>query len=118
MSLGGFSRVNLANLPTPLESLPRFSKKIGRGLTLYIKRDDQTGLATGGNKARKLEFLLADAIQKKADTVITASPLSPNTKFIQAMEEMVPEIYPIGDCNEPGLIKDAIAAGARVGHTI
>jgi 2,4-dienoyl-CoA reductase (NADPH2) len=54
----------------------------------------------------------------EADTVITASPLSPNTEFIQAMEEMVPEIYPIGDCNEPGLIKDAIAAGARVGHTI
>ena len=54
----------------------------------------------------------------EADTVITALPLSPNTEFIKAMEEVVPELYPIGDCNEPGLIKDAIAAGARVGHTI
>ena len=54
----------------------------------------------------------------KADTVITASPLSPNIKFFTAMEGMVPEIFPIGDCNEPGLIKDAIAAGARIAYTI
>ncbi len=82
MSLDRFSRVNLANLPTPLESLPRFSKMIGGGVNLYIKRDDQTGLATGGNKARKLDFLLADALLKKADTVITAgAPISNHTRM-------------------------------------
>ena len=54
----------------------------------------------------------------EADTIITALPLSPNNEFIKIMEEMIPEVYPIGDCNNPGLIKDAIAAGARVGHTI
>ncbi len=82
LSLDRFSRVNLANLPTPLESLPRFSKKIGGGVNLFIKRDDQTGLATGGNKARKLEFLLADALKKKADTVITAgAPISNHARM-------------------------------------
>ena len=55
------TRVGLAHLPTPLEEMPRFSAALG-GPRLLIKRDDQTGLATGGNKARKLEFLIADAL--------------------------------------------------------
>ncbi len=62
-------RLPLAHLPTPLEPLPRLSKELG--LRLFIKRDDQTGLAGGGNKTRKLEFLVADALTQKADMLIT-----------------------------------------------
>jgi D-cysteine desulfhydrase len=63
-------RVHLAHLPTPVEPLARLSKLLG-GPELYIKRDDQTGLATGGNKTRKLEFLIAEALAQGADHVIT-----------------------------------------------
>jgi len=63
-------RVSIAHLPTPLEPLPRLTAQLG-GPALWIKRDDQTGLATGGNKARKLEFLVADALAGGADTLIT-----------------------------------------------
>ncbi len=70
-------RVRLAHLPTPIEPLPRLSKLLG-GPELYIKRDDQTGLATGGNKTRKLEFLIAQALEAGADTVITAGSTQSN----------------------------------------
>ncbi|MEZ4592770.1 MAG: D-cysteine desulfhydrase family protein [Chloroflexota bacterium] len=63
-------RKPLAYLPTPLEKLERLSKHLG-GPDIYIKRDDQTGLATGGNKTRKLEFLVADAIAQGCDHLIT-----------------------------------------------
>lgn len=64
-------RVSLAQLPTPLHPLPRLTEALG-GPQLYIKRDDLTGLATGGNKSRKLEFLMAAAQREGADCVITA----------------------------------------------
>jgi L-cysteate sulfo-lyase len=64
-------RVSLGFFPTPLHALPRLSEKLG-GPKLFIKRDDQTGLATGGNKTRKLEFLVADALDRHMDTLITA----------------------------------------------
>ncbi len=70
-------RVPIAHLPTPLEEMPRLSEALG-GPRLLVKRDDQTGLATGGNKARKLEFLLADALEKQADTIITAGAVQSN----------------------------------------
>jgi D-cysteine desulfhydrase len=70
-------RVRLAHLPTPIELLPRLSKYLG-GPELFVKRDDQTGLATGGNKARKLEFLLAEALKQGADSVITAGAAQSN----------------------------------------
>lgn len=63
-------RVRLACLPTALEELPNLSRALG-GPRIFIKRDDNTGLAVGGNKARKLEFLVADALAKGADTLIT-----------------------------------------------
>ena len=65
------SRVSLAHLPTPLEELSRLRQALGGGPRLLIKRDDQTGLATGGNKTRKLEFVVADALGQGADTLIT-----------------------------------------------
>jgi len=64
------ARKSLAFLPTPIIKLERLSKFLG-GPSIYMKRDDQTGLALGGNKTRKLEFLLGDAIAKGCDTVIT-----------------------------------------------
>lgn len=70
-------RLRFAHLPTPLESLPRLSEALGRP-RLLVKRDDQTGLALGGNKTRKLEFLLAEAQSQGARTIITAGALQSN----------------------------------------
>jgi D-cysteine desulfhydrase len=64
-------RLSLAKLPTPIDELAKLSQQLG-GPRLLVKRDDLTGLATGGNKTRKLEFLIADALQRNADAVITA----------------------------------------------
>jgi D-cysteine desulfhydrase family pyridoxal phosphate-dependent enzyme len=69
MNLDSLPRVKLAALPTPLQELPRLSKLLNR--RLWIKRDDLTGLAEGGNKTRKLEFLCADAMRCGADTLVT-----------------------------------------------
>ncbi len=63
-------RVNLAHLPTPVELLERATDQLG-GPRLLIKRDDQTGLATGGNKTRKLEFLVGQALAGRADVLVT-----------------------------------------------
>lgn len=70
-------RLSIAHLPTPLEPLPRLTAHLG-GPDLWVKRDDQTGLATGGNKARKLEFLVADALRNEADTLITCGAAQSN----------------------------------------
>ena len=70
MKLDSLPRLKLAQLPTPLQELSRLGQLLG-GPKLLVKRDDQTGLALGGNKTRKLEFLIADALKKGADTVIT-----------------------------------------------
>ncbi len=63
-------RVPIAHLPTPIEELSRLSKHLG-GPEIYIKRDDLTGLATGGNKTRKLEFLVAEALAQGKDHLLT-----------------------------------------------
>ncbi len=75
--LDALPRVRLAYLPTPIDPLPNLSRHLG-GPALFIKRDDQTGLATGGNKTRKLEFLLAQALLAGASTVITAGSTQSN----------------------------------------
>ncbi|TRZ92022.1 D-cysteine desulfhydrase family protein [bacterium] len=72
-----FPRVDLIHLPTPLRKLDALTAELG-GPEIYIKRDDLTGLAFGGNKSRKLEFILADILEKKADTVITWGSLQSN----------------------------------------
>lgn len=77
MHLSRFPRVRLAHLPTPIEPLSRLSGYIG-GPRFYVKRDDCTGLATGGNKTRKLEFLMAEALAQGADTVITQGAVQSN----------------------------------------
>jgi 1-aminocyclopropane-1-carboxylate deaminase/D-cysteine desulfhydrase-like pyridoxal-dependent ACC family enzyme len=70
-------RLRFAHLPTPVEPLPRLSALLG-GPRLLVKRDDQTGLAMGGNKTRKLEYLLAEAQSHGARTLITAGAVQSN----------------------------------------
>ncbi len=77
MLLSRFPRVSLAHLPTPLEHLPRLSKHLG-GPEIYVKRDDCTGLGTGGNKTRKLEFLMADAQAHDATAIVTQGAVQSN----------------------------------------
>ena len=77
MLLSRFPRLHLAHRNTPLEFMPRLSKHLG-GPRLYVKRDDCTGLASGGNKTRKLEFLMAQALELNADTVITQGAVQSN----------------------------------------
>jgi L-cysteate sulfo-lyase len=72
-----FPRTELVHRPTPLRRLDRLSKELG-GPEIWIKRDDLTGLAFGGNKSRKLEFILADALDKRADVIITWASLQSN----------------------------------------
>jgi D-cysteine desulfhydrase family pyridoxal phosphate-dependent enzyme len=70
-------RIRFAHLPTPVEELPRLSEALG-GPTILVKRDDQTGLAFGGNKTRKLEFLIAEAQEQGADVLISAGAFQSN----------------------------------------
>lgn len=69
--------VDLGFFPTPLHPLRRLSAHLG-GPEIWVKRDDQTGLATGGNKTRKLRFLVADALAQGADTLVTAGAMQSN----------------------------------------
>src|SRR2546428_8382205 len=77
VQLGNLPRIKLAHLPTPLEEAPRLSDYL-HGPRIWIKRDDLTGLALGGNKARKLEFLLGQARQQGCDVVITVGAVQSN----------------------------------------
>jgi L-cysteate sulfo-lyase len=77
MLLTGFPRVSLAHLPTRLEFMPRLSEHLG-GPEIWVKRDDCTGLATGGNKTRKLEFSMGEALGLDADTIITVGAVQSN----------------------------------------
>ena len=69
-------RLPLANLPTPIERLPRLSERLG--VELFVKRDDLTGFLTSGNKIRKLEFLVAEALAEGCDTLVTCGALQSN----------------------------------------
>ncbi len=69
-------QINLARLPTPVQPMRRFGEKLA--VDLYVKRDDLTGAALSGNKIRKLEFVLADALAQNADTVITCGGAQSN----------------------------------------
>lgn len=77
MDLARFPRFRLCHAPTPLEPMDRLSALLG-GPRLWVKRDDCTGLATGGNKTRKLEFLIGAALAEGADTVLTVGATQSN----------------------------------------
>lgn len=75
--LAGLPRVHLGHWPTPLEPADRLSEFLG-GPRIWLKRDDCSGLASGGNKTRKLEYLLGDAVAQGADTVVTFGAIQSN----------------------------------------
>jgi L-cysteate sulfo-lyase len=75
--LGKVPRVDIAFLPTPLQELPRLRKRLG-GPRIWMKRDDVTGLAFGGNKARKLEYMIADVLAQGADVIVTSAAAQSN----------------------------------------
>jgi len=112
MDLSRFARRRYTRGPTPIEPMPRFSTALaascpgGKGPEVWIKRDDLLGLSPGGNKTRKLEFLVADALQQGADTLITCgAPQSNHCRLTLAaavkeglkcrfvIEERVPNSY-------------------------
>ena len=72
-----FPKKNLIHLPTPFQKLENLTRSLG-GPEIFIKRDDLTGLAFGGNKSRKLEFIIQDALDKKADVIITWASVQSN----------------------------------------
>ena len=101
-----FPRVSLANIPTPLELLENLRRRVG-GPKLLVKRDDNTGLAMGGNKVRQLEFYLGEAVANGADTVIASGAVQSNhgrltaaaaarlgLKCIVQLENRVPNMKP------------------------
>jgi D-cysteine desulfhydrase len=105
MNLSRFPRRRYTEGFTPIEKMSRLSAAVG-GPTLYIKRDDLLGLAAGGNKTRKLEFLVADALDKGADTLVTCGAVQSNhcrltlaaavkegLKCFLVLEERVPGSY-------------------------
>ncbi len=77
LNLAQFPKVQLCHQPTPIEKLSRLTEHLA-GANLFIKRDDCTGLATGGNKTRKLEFLVGEAIQQGADILVTQGAVQSN----------------------------------------
>jgi len=105
MNLSQFPRRRYTAGKTPIEFLPNFTQAVG-GPNIYIKRDDLLGLTAGGNKTRKLEFLVADALEKGSDTLITCGAVQSNhcrltlaaavkegMKCRLVLEERVPNSY-------------------------
>lgn len=79
MDLSRFPRISFGHLPTPLEAMPRLRAVLGADCpTLLVKRDDCTGLATGGNKTRKLEFLMGEAVAQGAGAIVTFGAVQSN----------------------------------------
>jgi L-cysteate sulfo-lyase len=98
VNLGVLPRVRLANLPTPLQELPNLTRILD-GPRIFVKRDDLTGLAFGGNKTRKLEYLMADAINHKADCIVTSAGFHSNwcTQTVAAARKLGMKVVLIKD---------------------
>ena len=77
MNIARFPRLRYGHLPTPIELLKNLTSHL-KGPNIWIKRDDCTGMSTGGNKTRKLEFLMAEAQVQKADIVLTVGATQSN----------------------------------------
>ncbi len=94
MKFSSFPRARLAALPTPLQYLPNLTKTLG-GPKIWIKRDDLTGLAFGGNKARKLDYIIGDALEQGADTIVTGAGFQSNwcTQTVAAAKKAGLDIY-------------------------
>jgi D-cysteine desulfhydrase family pyridoxal phosphate-dependent enzyme len=107
----GFARADLAVLPTPFEEAPRFAGALGGGVRVFIKRDDATGLALGGNKARKLEILVGDALSKGCDTLITCGGPQSNHARMTAAAARKMGMHPV-------LVLDGDDPGTRQGNLL
>ena len=94
MRFSEFPRANIATLPTPIQFLQNLTEKLD-GPEIWIKRDDLTGLAFGGNKARKLEYIMGDALEKKADVIITGAGFQSNwcTQTVAASKKLGLDTY-------------------------
>jgi L-cysteate sulfo-lyase len=94
MKLSTLPRIRLASLPTPLQELPNLTRAM-KGPRILVKRDDLTGLAFGGNKTRKLEYLMGEAVQHKADCIVTHAGFHSNwlTQAAAAVRKLGMEIY-------------------------
>lgn len=119
MRLDEIPKVHLANLPTAVEDAPRLAEEIGLS-RLLVKRDDNTGLALGGNKARKLEYLMAEAQEMEAQVVLTCGGAQSNHARMTAaaarklgMECVVFLTDPMPDVFQGNLLLDAIL-GAEI----
>ena len=77
MKLTELERIHVGYLDTPLEYMPNLTKELGKG-KLYVKRDDMTGLAFGGNKARKLDYLVKDALDHGYNALMTFGGVQTN----------------------------------------
>jgi L-cysteate sulfo-lyase len=94
MRFSEFPRANIATLPTPIQFLKNLTETLD-GPEIWIKRDDLTGLAFGGNKARKLEYIMGDALEKKADVIITGAGFQSNwcTQTVAASKKLGLDTY-------------------------
>jgi 1-aminocyclopropane-1-carboxylate deaminase/D-cysteine desulfhydrase-like pyridoxal-dependent ACC family enzyme len=94
MKFSSFPRARLAALPTPLQYLPNLTKALG-GPKIWVKRDDLTGLAFGGNKVRKLDYIIGDALEKGADVIVTGAGFQSNwcTQAAAAAKKAELDIY-------------------------
>ena len=94
MKFSEFPRAHIASLPTPIQFLPNLTKKLG-GPKIWVKRDDLTGVAFGGNKARKLEYIMGEALEQKADVIVTGAGFQSNwcTQTVAAAKKLGMDIY-------------------------
>jgi D-cysteine desulfhydrase len=114
--------LNLAQLPTPLQEMPRISKQFGCGHRLWVKRDDLTGSALSGNKVRKLEYTVAAALEQGCDTLITCGGVQSNhcraTALVGAQLGLAVHLVLRGEAPaeiDGNLLLDHLA-GARISH--
>lgn len=116
MNLKDFNRLNIANLPTKLHLLKNLTKKLD-GPNIFIKRDDETGLVFGGNKVRKLEYILAEAIDQGAEVIITSGGAQSNhgrLTVAAAVSFGLKPVLVITD-NEPEVYKGNLALDVLLG---
>ena len=92
--LAALPRLPLIHLPTPMRKLERLSAELG-GPEIWIKRDDLTGLAFGGNKSRKLEYIIPDALAKKADVLVTWGATQSNWAMQAAAAAAKSGLHPV-----------------------
>ncbi len=99
MNLGRFPRIRFAHLPTPLEHLPNLTRALS-GPEIWIKRDDCTGVSTGGNKTRKLEFLLRGSAATEKPTYLSATHRTAKAAFGELARQSARDrpVKCLGDC--------------------